>query len=188
MDIKIRPLTIDDLEAVRVFTDKWIGENYFSLEELERIYSWSQMGDSSASFLAMDGDIIAGARLTYAPGQWINPETRGLTPDNWNVPKEKAAYFKSLFVSGDYQQKGIGKNLSDTSIRILREMGAEAILCHSWLESPGNSSQKYLQKMGFEGVCEHKKFWFPIDYECTRCSPDRCICTAMEMIKYLKED
>ena len=77
------------------------------------------------------------------------------------------------FVSGDYQQKGIGKSLSDQSIEVLKKMDAKAILCHSWLESPGNSSQRYLQKMGFDSVKEHEKFWYPIDYECTRCSPGK---------------
>lgn len=187
MDIEIRPLTENDLENVRLFTDKWIGENYFSLDELQKIFEWSEKDGQTASFLAVDGETIAGARLTYAPGVWINPETRGLSSELWKTTTGQTAYFKSLFVSGDYQQKGIGKKLSETSIQVLRDMGAEAILCHSWLESPGNSSQKYLQKMGFETVKEHKKFWFPIDYECTRCSPDRCVCTAMEMIKYLKE-
>ena len=29
MGIEIRPLKENDLENVRLFTDKWIGENYF---------------------------------------------------------------------------------------------------------------------------------------------------------------
>ena len=93
------------------------------------------------------------------------------------------SYFKSLFVSGDYQQQGLGKTLSTKSIELLKQMGAEAILCHSWLESPGNSSQKYLQRMGFTDVTTHEKFWYPVDYHCTRCGPAKCVCTAIEMIK-----
>jgi N-acetylglutamate synthase-like GNAT family acetyltransferase len=188
MGIEIRPLKENDLEKVRLFTDKWIGENYFSIEELQQIFMWSQKDGLTASFLAVEGETIAGARLTYAPGVWINPQTRGLSANLWQTNPKNMAYFKSLFVSGDYQQKGIGKSLSDQSIEVLKKMDAKAILCHSWLESPGNSSQRYLQKMGFDSVKEHEKFWYPIDYECTRCSPSKCICTAMEMIKYLREE
>lgn len=188
MEILIRPMEKKDLESVRLFTDKWIGDNYFSLDELEMIFDWSQYQGRVSSFVAWDGETMAGARLTHAPGVWINSKTRGLSPERWSVEPDKTAYFKSLFVSGDYQQKGIGKSLSEKSMAVLKDMGAKAILCHSWLESPGNSSQRYLQKMGFEEVREHPKFWFPIDYECTRCSPERCVCTAMEMIKYLDKE
>ena len=100
-----------------------------------------------------------------------------------NHQRFKMSYFKSLFVSGDYQQQGLGKTLSTKSIELLKQMGAEAILCHSWLESPGNSSQKYLQRMGFTDVTTHEKFWYPVDYHCTRCGPAKCVCTAIEMIK-----
>ena len=72
-------------------------------------------------------------------------------------------------------------------MEVIKLMGGKAVLCHSWLESPGNSSQRYLSSIGFESVKEHEKFWYEIDYECTRCGPEKCVCTAMEMIKYLEE-
>ena len=74
---------------------------------------------------------------------------------------------------------------SGVCLSILKDMGAEAVLCHSWMESPENSSQRYLLKMGFQKIKEHPKFWYEIDYFCTRCGPSRCVCTAGEMIKLL---
>lgn len=183
MDFTIIPLNEDILEQVRLFTDKWIGTNYFSLEELKDIYQKSMKDGESASFVAFYGDEIAAVRLTFAPGQWIDEKTRGLTKEEWGMAENHMAYFKSLFVSGDYQQQGLGKTLSNKSIEILKSMGAKAILCHSWLESPGNSSQRYLQRMGFSDVATHEKFWYPVDYHCTRCGPQRCVCTAIEMMK-----
>lgn len=185
--IELIPLGSCDIDSIKVFTDKWIGENYFSNNEIAEIIERGCLGSENAGLKALCDGKLAGVRLTYAPGKWIDESARGLTPDKWNVDSTKVAYFKSLFVSGEFQQKGIGKSLSDKSIEILNKMGAEAILCHSWLESPGNSSQKYLMKMGFNEVGHHQKFWYPIDYECTRCTPNRCVCTAAEMIKYLKE-
>lgn len=186
-DIKISPFCSSDIPAVRLFFDRWSGENFYSERELENILEKSQLAGLNASFCARVEGELAGVRLTYAPGGWTQGH-RALSPEKWNVPEKTVAYFKSLFVSGDFQKMGIGKKLSSKSIEVLKEMGAEAILCHSWLESPGNSSQNYLQSMGFESVQEHPKFWYEVDYQCVRCAPEKCICTASEMIKYLERN
>jgi ribosomal protein S18 acetylase RimI-like enzyme len=183
MNFEIRALDQDTIEDVRLFTDKWIGSNYFSTVELQAILKKSIKSLKTVSLVAFHGKELAAVRLTYAPGKWINESTPGLTKEAWNVDTLDIAYFKSLFVSGNYQQQGLGKTLSNQSIELLKEMGAKAILCHSWLESPGNSSQKYLKRMGFSDVKTHEKFWYPVDYHCTRCGPSKCICTAIEMIK-----
>lgn len=192
----IRALSMLDVPTIKKFTDRWIGQNYFSVPELEQILQLSvarshenssqQLTASLGAFL--DGEMIA-VRLSFAPGAWIKKVGRGLTPEIWQqrfgLRPEDVAYFKSLFVAEQHQQLGLGKTLSLESIELLKKMGAKAILCHSWLESPGNSSQLYLQKMGFQDVSKHPLFWNHIDYDCTRCAPDRCQCTAMEMIKIL---
>jgi len=180
----VRELQEKDLPSVKAFTDKWIGDNYYQLEELKDCFKFSQAEGLNTSFLALDGEKIVGVRLTYAPGAWVE-KSRGITPEKWDCKKSKVAYFKSLFIHGDYQKRGIGKTLSDKSIEVLKKLNTQAIICHSWLESPGNSSQKYLMKMGFSEIAQHPKFWYLIDYDCTRCAPDRCLCTASEMIKYL---
>lgn len=180
----IRALEFSDLENVKAFTDRWIGENYYSIAELKEGLEFSQKGHLNASLIAVEKQELVGVRLTYAPGNWTK-KAKGISPQLWRVSEQVVAYFKSLFIHEDFQKKGIGRELSSRSMEILKEMGAKAIICHSWLESPGNSSQIYLQKMGFEEVARHEKFWSPIDYHCTRCGPDRCICTAVEMIKYL---
>ncbi len=189
-EIVIRPLEREDLPLVKSFTDRWIGKDYYSTGELEELYELARQGRQIASFLAFEVDRegsfeLAGVRLTYAPGTWLEKQPRGLTPHKWQVAPSKAAYFKSLFVAKKYQRRGVGGALSARSLEVLKEMGSQAILCHSWLESPGNASQRYLLKIGFESVSEHQKFWHPVDYDCTRCAPQRCLCTAIEMIKYI---
>ncbi len=186
MNATLRSFEPTDIEAINVFTDQWIGVNYYSREEIGEILQLSRLGKLNASFGAFDnsGELI-GVRLTFAPGLWREKKGRGLSPDLWNIAPDTVAYFKSLFVREDFQQIGVGRQLSEKSIEVLREMGAKAILCHSWLESPGNSSQAYLAKMDFVPVARHPLYWHEIDYLCTRCGPARCVCTAMEMIKYL---
>lgn len=184
-------LTKNHLSEVKAFTDQWIGKDYYEIDELREIYDASLIlgpqGEESCSYLAVVDGELAGVRLSFAPGKWESLITRGLTPKDWGIPFEDMAYFKSLFVAEKFQGKGIGISLSQKSLEGLRRGGAKGVLCHSWLESPGNSSQRYLKKFGFVEVTQHPKFWFPIDYDCTRCAPERCICTASEMILRLEE-
>ncbi|MCP4914825.1 MAG: GNAT family N-acetyltransferase [Oligoflexia bacterium] len=182
----IRKMQRNDLAAVKTFTDRWIGQDYFSMDELDDVFnlSYADNPENSVSFVAIVDDELAGVRLSFAPGKWLE-KGRGITPKKWKVDHSKVAYFKSLFVAEKFQAKGLGKKLSNHSIEEIKSLGGEAIVCHSWLESPNNSSQRYLVKMGFEEIQNHEKYWYHIDYECTRCGISRCICTAQEMIKYL---
>ena len=179
------PLQVEDIHELKTFTDKWIGENYFSEKELKEILIKSQKEKLNCSFKAVVNNELAGVRLSFAPGNWIEDSSKGLSPNKWNVSADSVGYFKSLFISKNFQKLGIGKSLSSLSMKVLHEMGARAIICHSWLESPENSSQRYLKSLSFQAVKEYKAFWSDIDYECTKCSPKRCSCTAIEMVKYL---
>jgi ribosomal protein S18 acetylase RimI-like enzyme len=172
------------IDAVKSFTDQWIGKNYYSLSDLQDVLKKSQTDGLNASFLAWSDERLVGVRLTLAPSTWIRPGLR-VTPEKWKVDPEKVGYFKSLFVDEEFRAHGLGQKLSAESKKILEQQGALAIVSHSWLESPNNSSQRYLLNAGFVEVARHEKFWEPIDYECTRCSPRRCECTAIEMIKYI---
>jgi len=182
--MEIRNITPQDLHAIQRFTDEFIGLGYFSLDKLEEIYQLSCNSGKCASFIAVEKSEILGVRLTFAPGRWIE-NTHCLTTNKWNVSKENVGYFKSLFVHSKTQGQGVGKTLSNQAIKALKSMGAEAIVCHSWLESPGNSSQKYLTKMGFESVQNHPMFWSKVDYKCVYCGDGTCQCTADEMILYI---
>ena len=188
-EVVIRPLEESDLKNVQLFTDRWIGQDYYSYSELYDVFKKGNQGSLNASFVALSGGDVVGIRLTYAPGTWIESSTevfkKGLSTKEWKVPSLKMGYFKSLFIHEDFQGNGLGKVLSNKALSILKDMGAEAVLCHSWMESPENSSQRYLLKMGFHKIKEHPKFWYEIDYFCTRCGPSRCVCTAGEMIKLL---
>lgn len=174
-------LKSSDLTDVKTFTDQWIGKGYFSLEELKDILSKSTKSNLTASLIARSGGHVVGVRLSLAPHSWIEPGLR-IATEKWGVPIEKVGYFKSLFVAEEFRGRGVGRRLSQLSKEILVQQGTSAIVTHSWLESPGNSSQEHLLRQGFVEVCRHEKFWEAIDYQCSRCSPRRCSCTAVEMI------
>ncbi|MBD64707.1 MAG: hypothetical protein CME62_05845 [Halobacteriovoraceae bacterium] len=182
----IRNIELSDLDALLAFTNKWIGDGYFNKEELRALLLQGVHEDLNASFIAeYEGKIIA-ARITLIPYQWTKFDHIApyISTHMYNVPYKKAAYFQSLFVDHQFQGKGIGSELTKRSLEVLYQMGCMAVVCHSWVESPNNSSQKYLLKFGFEPVSVHKNFWMFKDYKCPRCKPQVCQCSAEEMIYY----
>lgn len=183
--MKIREIRDSDLMTIKAFTDRAIGENYYSLDELKGILERSRQGAVVHSLLLEnEGGEVAGIRITYPPGQWEKGKGSGLSPSLWAQPIEKVAYFQSLFVDPSLTGLGWGKRLSEASLEKLRLSGARAVVCHSWKESPNDSSGRYLRAMGFELVAVHPLYWKDVDYVCTRCGKP-CLCTAEEMIKYL---
>jgi ribosomal protein S18 acetylase RimI-like enzyme len=178
---QIEELKLSDLPALKNFTDREIGQGYYSQQEIQDIFERSQKNGRMCSLLLKKDGEIFGVRFTYPPGNWKHGKGEGLTTPKWPYPLNETAYFQSLFLSNQVQGQGWGGELSRRSIEVLREIGAKGIVCHSWKESPHNSSSRYLEKMGFQVIAEHPKYWQHIDYNCTRCGKPPCQCTAQEM-------
>lgn len=188
---KIGSLEKSDLPRLKAFTDRAIGDGYYSFHELEEIFRKSVAETASGetvicSLVLKSHDEIVGVRFTYAPGRWSHGKGKGLNPSLWPRAFADTAYFQSLFLDERLQGQGWGVKLSLASIERLRAIGARGIVCHSWKESPGGSSSKYLEKMGFKVIAEHPLYWSEVDYNCTRCLKPPCQCTAVEM--YLEID
>ena len=180
--LKIRPILQSDLPAIRKFTDREIGAGYYTEDELLKIYLRSQKDDLSCTLvLESPEQQIMGVRISYPPGQWEHGKGHGLQPQRWPHPLQDTAYFQSLFIAAELQGQGWGGRLSTEAIALLRRAGAKGIVCHSWKESPNNSSTRYLQKLGFTLITEHKEYWREVDYICPRCLMPPCRCTAQEM-------
>lgn len=184
--MEIREFTLKDIPAVKAFTDRCIGKNYYSEKELEESFHKSQFQGVMCSFVLVDAGQIFGLRLAYPPGLWTKGKGRKLRPDLWKVPSDKVAYFQSLFIDPKAQGQGWGPKLSAASISAFKKLGAEAIVTHAWKESPNNSSLRYLTKQGFKPIATHPEYWIDVDYECVL-DGRPCRCTAEEMILYLKE-
>lgn len=181
--LEITPCTLEDINKILVFTDKVIGTNYFSYEDLHQ-FLIKQKGILT-SFLLRENSTseIVGIRLTLPPGNWYN-EINKFSFSKWKIPPREMGYFKAHFIDPKYQRQGWGQKLTSLSINALKNYGAKGIVCHCWKESPNNSSFLYLRKMGFEQIAIHHKFWFHIKYNCVRCG-EPCLCSAIEMVKYL---
>lgn len=180
--LTIRPLLAADLEAVRRFTDREIGANYYSFPELQNILRRSVSGGVMFSLVLVDGaGEIHGVRITYPPGGWEKGKGQGLTPASWPHALTATGYFQSIFISKALHGHGWGARLSQEALNRLRKAGAKGVVCHSWKESPHNSSYRYLKKLGFSLVAEYPGYWRDVPYDCTRCLKPPCLCTAQEM-------
>lgn len=182
---EIHEFHAEDVEALKEFTDKNIGLNYYTVAELRENQKRKVKDGISASFLLWKGETIHGLRLSYPPMNWHHGKGSNLRPDLWGYDIKDVAYFQSLFVSAEVQGHGLGPLLSIQSIANLKKMGAKAILTHSWKESPNNSSVKYLERLGFKALVEHPNYWIDVDYVCPR-DGKPCRCTAVEMLLELK--
>lgn len=183
-EYSIERLLLSDLPALKEFTDREIGSGYYSEAELSDIFKKSQLNGQMCSLVLKKGDRIYGVRITFPPGNWSHGKGSGLTVQKWPHALSETAYFQSLFLSREVQGQGWGGKMSRKAIQILGELGAKGIVCHSWKESPNNSSAKYLEKLGFQRIAEHPLYWQHVNYQCTRCLKPPCQCTAQEM--YLK--
>ncbi|MBC7742396.1 MAG: GNAT family N-acetyltransferase [Bdellovibrionaceae bacterium] len=184
--MQIREFLSSDIAAVKSFTDEQIGQGYYSLEELiaSQKKSMGPNGEIS-SFVLVDSvnHTIKGLRLAFQPGQWAHGKGAKLRPDLWPFSLHEAGYFQSLFVASELQGQNWGPRLSQKSIEVFKNVGANGIITHCWKESPNNSSFRYLQKIGFTVIIEHPLYWSDIKYICTR-DGTPCQCTSIEM--YLK--
>lgn len=185
MDLTAREIRESDISAMQAFCDRAIGTNYYSEADLRDILRRSRADNGvMCSFVLLKGDQVMGVRFTYPQGKWQKGKGQGLRPDLWRAPVKDVGYFQSLFLADEIQGQGWGQKLSNASLEALRAAGAKAVVTHAWCESPHDSSRRYLAKLGFELVASHPRYWYEVDYECTRCGKP-CVCTAEEMIKYL---
>ena len=182
--MQIREFLPTDIPEVKKFTDRVVGNGYYSNAELTEFQKKSialPSGDI-CSFVLVDPSTseIVGLRLAFPPGNWDHGKGSNLRPDLWPTRLSETAYFQSLFVSPKLQGQGWGPKLAQKSIEIFRNLKAAAIITHCWKESPNNSSYKYLANLGFQTIIEHPNYWVDVDYVCTR-DGKPCKCTAIEM-------
>jgi len=184
--LQLRIIKKEDISAICKMGDEAFGERYITKQLLQKEWPLLQSGDNCASYILETLDPSPnpiGFRLTYLPGLWLNTkEGKKSHVDLWHIPTEKVAYFKTSYVSENFRGQGWGKEMARLAINQLCKMGAQAIITHSWNESPEDSSGKYLRSLGFKDIGRIERFWQDSDYSCTECLQTPCVCTAMEMM------
>lgn len=178
MSWEIREITESYLSEIKKFSDQYIAPDYFSMDEYAGLYRKSFDKGLCCSFVLIKGDEIGGIRISLAPGLWSRGKGRGLMTEHWPHRLSETAYFQTILLKPELRGLGFAKKLSQTSIEAFKKMGAKGIACHSWQESPNNSSSRYLKSFGFFDIALRNNYWE--DWPCEICS-EKCGCTAMEM-------
>ena len=82
--MQIKPFLPKDVEAVKKFTDKEIGDGYYSLAELKKNQQKSIAADGTVcSFLLVDDSTekVHGLRLAFPAGNWHHGKGSQQRPD-----------------------------------------------------------------------------------------------------------
>lgn len=160
------------------------GDNYLDSAQLTQMWHQGIKQGINAGFVALDASQqIVGYRISFAAGQW-QPDA-WCSQQDWPVPADKMAYFKSVAVASTERGKGVATALLQHSVAALKQQGAQAGLAHIWRESPGNAAQRYFSNAGATLVKIHPDRWRHLSetmgYQCPICG-DLCRCSAAEML------
>ncbi|MEY3012718.1 MAG: hypothetical protein RIT45_1453 [Pseudomonadota bacterium] len=180
--LDVRPMTESDVADVVALADRVVGPGYWTAAEVRETLERSRKGKRVCSHVVRDADgSLLGFRFALPPGRWEHGRGRGLCPERWPFARETAGYFQSAWVAPEARGRGVGPAMAARALHDLRAAGAAGVVTHSWKESPNDSSQRYLRRLGFEAVAEHVDYWAEVDYVCSR-DGNPCRCTAIEMV------
>lgn len=158
----------------------WVhGDNYLSTEEALLFLQRGEKTLTNCCFVAFADNKLVGFRIAFAPGNW-QPD-QWCSPHLWPEAPEKIGYFKCNTVHEEYRAKNIGSLLMQLSKDALKTQGAVAGVCHTWMQSPGNSAFLYIKKVGGQQINLHHGKWRLPDYHCPVCD-GLCSCEAAEML------
>ncbi len=181
MSVEIRVMTHEDVLDVSALADRLVGDDYYTPELVAETMERSTLSDQIFSYVAVSGGEVVAFRFVLPPGRWEHGRGEALAPERWGAPLEKTAYFQSCFVDHAVMGQGIGRRLAHRALVDLKDLGARAVVAHSWKESPHGSSLRYLTRLGFEAVAEHPEYWVEVDYTCAL-DGKPCHCTAIEVV------
>lgn len=184
-----RHMIPEDFLSLVTLSDDVFGKGYYTEESF--VENWKSMTSSqqTASWVALNAGHLIGFRIVFLPGLWSSHlEFNKSLKEKWNVPLNRVAYFKTACVHLDFRRKGIGTKLAYAAINDLIALKAQAIVTHSWDESPNNSSNLYLKSFGFEDLGPRPLFWHEDSYDCDVCHSKPCICNATEMIFRIRNE
>ncbi len=139
MDIKIRPVTLDDAEGVLEVLNSVVRERKYSsfnrilTVEEERQFI-SSLGERSGFFVAeLDGRIIG--------FQSIEPFA------TYNTSAMDHVGIMGTFVHADFRGQGIGRQLAEASFKFAQEKGYEKAVIY--VRTSNKAAQEFYQKLGF---------------------------------------
>jgi len=180
-EVEVTLMNESDTRAVVAVAEASAGVGYYDAATVASYLQRSRGARGSFAYVARQATRVVGFRFSFPPGSWAKGRGAALHPSRWGAATSEAAYFQSCFVHPDYTARGIGRRLATRALADLRDAGAVVVVAHSWLQSPHQSSRRYLERLGFRAVATCPDYWIDVDYTCPRCGRP-CRCTAVEMV------
>lgn len=171
----------DDAKEIVELANLVAGPGYYDDAGVAEMLERSMVTAETASLVALRRHALVGFRFTLPPGRWSRGRGAKLHVERWGAPLERAGYFQSSFVHPNHTGRGIGRRMAIIALDLLADMGAAVVVAHSWVQSPHQSSRRYLEGLDFRPVAECPEYWVDVDYHCPRCGRP-CRCTAVEMV------
>ncbi len=176
-------MLVADIPAVVALADRLVGDGYYSRASVTEMLARSTSGDVVCSHVAellSQPPRLVGFRFSLPPGAWQHGRGQKISPELWPAPLADSGYFQTAFVDDAVRRQGLGSRMATAALDSLRRLGARGVVTHCWKESPGNSSFRYLSRLGFRPIVEIDNYWIDVDYTCVR-DGYPCLCTAVEM-------
>lgn len=132
-DVRIRDLTLDDLDRIHAIDRKVTGADKSRVSD----NVWNMITDSSACLGAeVDGDLVG-----FMLGQ-VRPWEFGI--------KDQVGWIVALGVDPDHQGKGVGKALGEATVARFKKLGCARM--KTLVESKDHELVPYFEALGFSAT------------------------------------
>lgn len=181
--IKIKEMDPCNFSEVIKIVDVVLEQNFLNLETSKVYWEKGAKNKYQNSLIVEKEDKIVGFLFAFAPGKWKPDEFCSVK--DWPEKAENAAYIELIGVLPSFQRNMIATSLLKKSIQISINQGAEFIVSHIWVNSPGLAALKLFKKFGAREIKLYKKRWFSgslnTSRKCAICS-NPCRCDSLEII------
>lgn len=186
--MSIRPAKYEDLTYIKNMCDKYIGENYYTEEYLDRAFR-----DDAHFFTVYAGDNDVPAAFIYMFVTSFSDAADNLKipcgiPELAGIPgNQRVGVFKTTCTEEEYRRQGILLKLMYYCESIFRSIGIDSIFLDA-LKLPSGKipAGSGLEQMHFKKLTEISHPWSEIDAYCPYCKRSRCMCNAVLCYKEIE--
>lgn len=181
----IREAVSRDLVAVKCMTDEYIGKDFYTLPDLEKIlkqenehlYIYADAGDMAVAYLYfLEMDIDDAMEFLHIPD--------GMLRLSHNM---RVGIYKTACTKKEWQRKGILTLFLNEMERMLEQRALQYILFTALQKPDGTVPvHKAVTAMGFLPVATLKQPWIHTHAYCPYCKMEYCVCDAVVYIKERK--
>ncbi len=189
MKLEIRDAETRDLPEIKRLVDKYISQDYYSLEELEGMVC----GERNLFYVVTDADrediIVSYFYAFLAP---LDEALKTLHAAPKPEPLQKyagdtlAAVYKSSSTEREYRKHGMCSSFVRDLQPVVRERGAKLILATALHPQGREEPMKHIfLSNGFHAIADLYRPWAGVRGYCPYCKQDYCVCDAVFYLKKL---